>query len=453
MSRTIFNSMMMLVVFLVGTTVAQKRIVGYYPSWSKSAYPASSIQYQNLTHIAHAFIFPYADGSIDYSGFSSYPDLITQAHAHDVRVVISVGGWDDVRTPRFSQMAADSTARKKFANALAQFVLTNNYDGVDLDWEYPKNATDRTNLTLLIRDLRPALDNVSPGSTISITVPSTSWSGQWFDVETLKNDLDWIGMMTYDFYGAWTAKAGPNSALYGSFPTNSEGWVDYSFGYYNGTRGVYKEKLLIGIPFYGQVFNASSYYGASTGASQQTYTVIAPKLQQGWTRYWDSVGQIPYLINGASTQIITYDDSQSVAAKCSYVNNKGGGGAIIWAIGQDVLSGSQPLLETVGALLKTPLSVDHNAAATIPSEDALDQNYPNPFNGQSVIRFSLASEGDVSLVLYDLLGREVKVLSSGLHTPGQYRVAVSSEGLSSGMYVYRLRYHNSILTRSMIVLR
>lgn len=432
---------------------AQKKIVGYYPSWSKSAYPASSIKYQHLTHIAHAFIFPYADGSLDYSGFTLYPELNTAAHQENVNVVISIGGWDDVRTPRFAQMAADTAARKKFVAAVCQFILANNYDGADIDWEYPKNASERSNFALLMHELRLALDATSPGLTLSIAAPATGWSGQWLNVETMKNDLDWIGLMTYDFYGAWTSKAGPNSALYGSFATNSEGWVDYSFSYYHTTRGVGSDKLLIGIPFYGQMFTASSYYGTSTGASQQTYTKIVPKFQQGWTRHWDSEGQIPYLINSTATQVITYDDSQSVAAKCSYVNSKGAGGAIIWAIGQDVVGSAQPLLETVGAGLKSTVYVQEHKTAVVPATASLDQNYPNPFNGATVIRFSLNEGSDITISLFDLLGREVRTVAQGFYNAGLYSVSVSSESLSSGMYVYRMSGNKFLYTRSMIVLR
>ena len=288
------------VLLIVGVSIfanAQKKVVGYYPSWSKASYPHTSIQFQHLTHIAHAFIFPYADGSLDYTGFSLYPELNTAAHQHGVKVVISVGGWDDVRTPRFSQMAADTSARKKFVSAIIQFILTNSYDGVDLDWEYPKTAADRTNMKLLVHELRIALDATGKQLALAMAGPATGWSGQWFDLESMKNDFDWIGMMTYDFYGAWTSKAGHNSALYGTSAKNTEGWVDYSFTYYNTTRGVPKEKLLIGIPFYGQVFSASSLYGTSTGGLQSTYTNIAPKITSGWTRYWDSEAQVPYLIN------------------------------------------------------------------------------------------------------------------------------------------------------------
>ena len=402
----------------------QKKVVGYYPSWSKSSYPCTAIQYQHLTHIAHAFIFPYANGSIDYSPFTTYPELITTAHQHGVKVVISAGGWDDVRTPNFAAMAADTAARRKFVDNLLQFMITNGYDGVDLDWEYPKTAADRSNLASLVHQLRIAFDATGRQLSISMAAPSTSWSGQWFNLESMKADFDWIGIMTYDYYGAWTTKAGPNAALYGSSATNTEGWIDYSYSYYNSTRGVPKEKLLIGVPFYGQAFNASALYGASTGASQQTYTAIAPKVGSGWTRSWDAVGLVPYLINTAGTQLISYDDTQSVALKCSYVNTKGAGGVIIWALGQDQLQGNVPLLVTVGSYLHTTAVDKTFPESGVPFACALHQNYPNPFNGSSIIRFTVTRKEGISLKLFDCLGRCVAVLADGEHAPGSYEIDV-----------------------------
>ncbi|MCX6136272.1 MAG: glycoside hydrolase family 18 protein [Ignavibacteriales bacterium] len=374
MKRWLWSAMIVLAAMLpIHQSSGQKKVVGYYPSWSKSSYPHTAIQYQHLTHIAHAFIFPYANGSIDYSPFTSYPELITTAHQKGVKVVICVGGWDDVRTPNYAAMAADTSARRKFVDNLLQFMVANGYDGADLDWEYPKTAADRSNLSSLVHQLRLAFDATGNKLSLSMAVPATSWSGQWFDVATMSADFDWIGMMTYDFYGAWTSKAGPNAALYGNFSTNSEGWIDYSFGYYNSTRGVPKEKLLVGVPFYGQAFNASAMYGTSTSASQQSFTVIAPKVGAGWTRYWDSDGQVPYLINAAGTQVISYDDTQSVALKCAYVSTKGAGGVIIWALGQDQYQGRVPLLSTVGLSLHSMSVEQVPASSKMPVTCTLEQ--------------------------------------------------------------------------------
>jgi GH18 family chitinase len=211
-------------------------------------------------------------------------------------------------------------------------------------------------------------------------------------------------------------------------------------------------KLLTGTPFYGWMFTASSMYGASTGASQLVYSSIAPKLQQGWVRSWDTEGQVPYIINAAKTQVISYDDSASIALKCDYIKTKGLGGTIIWAIGQDLLGGKQPLLDLIGAALRSPTRVQLRSQE-IPASMTLEQNYPNPFNGQTIIRYSVARAGRVTLKLFDVLGREVQTLVDGEQTQGSYEVPVSTNSLASGIYIYRIQHQNASLTRSMIVLR
>jgi chitinase len=429
---------------------ADKLVVGYYPSWNKSTLPHTAVLCQNLTHIVYAFLIPAADGSISVPGGFLYPELNQAAHQKGVKVVISLGGWG--QSDGFSPMAADTAARHKFVQNITTFCTTNDYDGVDIDWEYPTTSADRANLTALIHELRLSFNNANPAFSISMAVPATGWSGQWFDVTAMKNDFDWIGIMTYDFYGTWTATSGPNAPLYGKLSTNPDGWIDYSVGYYTATRGVPSAKVLIGTPFYGWMYTASTMYGTSTGASQLAYSSIAPKLTQGWTRSWDSLGQVPYMINAAKTQVISYDDSESVALKCDYIKTKGLGGTIIWAIGQDLLGGKQPLLDVIGASLRSPTRVQLRSQE-IPASMTLEQNYPNPFNGQTIIRYSVASAGRVTLKLFDVLGRVVQTLVDGEQTQGVHEVSVSTNSLTSGVYMYRIQFQNASLTRSMIVLR
>jgi chitinase len=428
---------------------ADKLSVGYYPDWNKGILPPSAIPYRSLTHILHSFMIPAADGNV--SGLSAYGTLVQTAHLNNVKVLVSLGGWD--QSAGFSPMTADTAARHRFVNTMTNFCVNNAYDGVDIDWEYPKNTTDRTNFRLLVHELRQSFDTLIPRRLISIAAPATSWSGQWFDVEGMIADLDWIGMMTYDFYGSWTTKAGPNSALYGSFSTNTEGWVDYSTSYYLG-RSVPPSKLLIGTPLYGWIFSASSLYGASTGASQAAYSSIISRLDQGWTRYWDDQGRVPYMINPAATQLISYDDSTSVALKCSYINTKGLGGTIIWALGQDKLADRQPIMEVIGAGLLPTTSVAGPAPTTeIPSGFEISQNYPNPFNGQTRVRYSIPEPGLVRLAVCDVLGRELVVIVNDNQPAGEHEVRLMAESLPSGVYFLRLAWHSHVATRACVVIR
>lgn len=429
-----------------------KVVVGYYPSWNRTLLPHTAVGYTHLTHIFHAFIAPTVDGGIEVPAGFLYPELIQSAHANGVKVLPSIGGWGDYSL-RFSPMTADTAARRKFVGQLKTFLLANGYDGADLDYEYPKNATDRANLRSLVSELRAAFNTVEPPLLLTMAGPSTNWSGQWFDLAGMANDFDLIGIMTYDYYGNWTSKAGPNAAVYGSFATNTEGWMDYSVDYYNVTRGVPKEKLLVGIPFYGWMFSASALYGPSTGASQLTYTSIAPKLSQGWTRSWDATGLVPYMLNAAQTQLISYDDSVSVAGKCAYLTSKGVAGTIIWALGQDLIGGTQPLLGVIGKMLRTTGVEAPAEARDVPVTWTLDQNFPNPFNPSTTILCHVPVRSVVKLAVYDLLGREVAVLMDERKDAGTHAVRMDATGLASGTYVYRLQAGATVLSRTMTILR
>jgi hypothetical protein len=92
-----------------------------------------------------------------------------------------------------------------------------------------------------------------------------------------------------------------------------------------------------------------------------------------------------------------------------------------------------------------------------PSEFTLEQNYPNPFNPTTKIQFSLSlSAGtlhETSLRVYDVLGREIATLVNEELKPGSYEVTFSADGLSSGVYFYRLSAGNIVTARRMVVLK
>jgi len=74
----------------------------------------------------------------------------------------------------------------------------------------------------------------------------------------------------------------------------------------------------------------------------------------------------------------------------------------------------------------------------VPAKFTLSQNYPNPFNPSTKIDFELPSDGNVNLILYDLLGKEVAILLSETKTAGYYTLNFTGNNLASGIYFYRI---------------
>lgn len=89
----------------------------------------------------------------------------------------------------------------------------------------------------------------------------------------------------------------------------------------------------------------------------------------------------------------------------------------------------------------------------LPLSFELRQNYPNPFNPSTVISYQLSVNSKVYLKIYDVLGRDAAVLVSEYQPAGNYQVEFNAEGLSSGIYYYRLEAGSYNQTRKMILLK
>jgi photosystem II stability/assembly factor-like uncharacterized protein len=84
---------------------------------------------------------------------------------------------------------------------------------------------------------------------------------------------------------------------------------------------------------------------------------------------------------------------------------------------------------------------------------SLEQNYPNPFNPSTIINYSVPVQGAVKIILFDALGREIKVLVDEQKSPGNYHTEFSASGLSSGVYFYQMKAGTFIETRKMLLLQ
>ena len=89
----------------------------------------------------------------------------------------------------------------------------------------------------------------------------------------------------------------------------------------------------------------------------------------------------------------------------------------------------------------------------LPNQIVLQQNYPNPFNPSTTIRFSLQEAQELSLVLYDMLGRQVDILARGQHAAGEHSYQLDASGLASGVYVYQLITKNGVLSKKMTLIK
>ncbi|MBK6505894.1 MAG: SBBP repeat-containing protein [Ignavibacteria bacterium] len=89
----------------------------------------------------------------------------------------------------------------------------------------------------------------------------------------------------------------------------------------------------------------------------------------------------------------------------------------------------------------------------IPDDYMLHANYPNPFNPVTTMKYDLPFDSEVTLTVYDMLGREVVTLVNEMKSAGRYSVTFNAAGLPSGMYFYKIKAHDFVQVRKMILLK
>lgn len=150
--------------------------------------------------------------------------------------------------------------------------------------------------------------------------------------------------------------------------------------------------------------------------------------------------QIPYnLISTAggkissSANIMIFSVGESVIGKCSNASNVGLWG--FWSVYQaDVIT-----------------SVDEEEL--LPIEYKLEQNYPNPFNPSTIIKFAVPERSNVIIKIYNITGEEIQTLVNEEKERGWYEIKFNSNGLASGIYLYRMQAGSYISIKKMMLIK
>ena len=82
-----------------------------------------------------------------------------------------------------------------------------------------------------------------------------------------------------------------------------------------------------------------------------------------------------------------------------------------------------------------------------PSEFHVFQNYPNPFNPTTTIRYQTPISGRVQIVLYSILGQQIRILENGIKSAGMHTTFLDASDLSSGVYIYQVRFEGQVFSR------
>ena len=221
--------------------------------------------------------------------------------------------------------------------------------------------------------------------------------------------------------------------------------------YLRDQRYIPSTQLVLGIPFYGKMFNAPVLYESFTGdVTDLEYHKIPSYINAGWSRLWDDYSKVPYLLNSDASKLITYDDSISVAIKTEKAIQEDLSGVMIWAIGQDINNGRQPLLEAIWNSMQA-VSVINNTPSPEPMR--LYNSYPNPFNSSTTIQFSIPQNSHLTLDILDINGGIVEKLFSGKLKKGSHSVKWNPPHISSGIYFMVLQSNKNVMTNKLLYIK
>lgn len=239
---------------------------------------------------------------------------------------------------KFGEVTRTEQGIKRIVDSIIQIIKEWDFDGIDLDWEYPDGPEERKNHTRLLKALREGLDANPYGKyrSLSIAAGSKSW---YFDITELSRSvvyLDYVNLMTYDI------NAGAEVTMHHTCPTKmatdliEEGSVEENIEVFL-KNGVPKEKLIIGAAFYSRQWrgvenknNGLHSYAGTPSDYGPGYTHLVNQYinKNGYIRYWDKEAHAPYLFNGHN--FITYDDEESLRYKCELVKKWKIAGIMAW---------------------------------------------------------------------------------------------------------------------------
>lgn len=241
------------------------KIVAYYAAF-RDPDSIDVQKFKMITHLNFAFIVPNPDGSLkprtalELERFKKVMDLARQ---NGVKTAISLGGPEAV----YSGMAASPAVRRIFVNNVVRFVLANNLDGVDLDWEYPR-ADKANNITYsaLVKEMTDTLHVWH--KFVSAAVTPAFYAGNvrnGISPEAIQ-ELDFFNIMTYDGIGTDPVSPGHHSTF---------NFTEKSLDIWLTQKGLPKSKAVLGIPAYGKnaantamTFRDLLYAGANAQENQ-----------------------------------------------------------------------------------------------------------------------------------------------------------------------------------------
>ncbi|MFD1167065.1 glycoside hydrolase family 18 protein [Sphingobacterium daejeonense] len=310
---TILGSFLFILLALPLAILAQGKkphIVSYVTSWTEPVPDPNLISHINYAfgHVNDTF------NGVKIDNPDRLREIVKLRKNHpDLKILLSIGGWT---SGRFSEMAADETNRLGFAKDCQKIVKEFDLDGIDIDWEYPTSneagisasPEDTDKFTLLMRDIRK---EIGPKKLLTL---ATIADGKYIDFRAIDKDIDFVNVMMYDV----SKPPLQHNSLYRSDLAGRITLVEALQAHLDA--GVPKNKLVMGIPFYGR--------GDKKKVNDFVNFREMPMSQ--FEERWDVKSKVPYLVDDSGVLVLTFENEKSIKEKAAYIKSQGILGAMYW---------------------------------------------------------------------------------------------------------------------------
>ncbi|KAF7849777.1 hypothetical protein BT93_L0296 [Corymbia citriodora subsp. variegata] len=316
----------------------------YYTSWTPDFAP-SDIDTTLFTHIFYAFLSPSnitfkfeltEQTAVALSNFTS----TLRFASPPVKTLLSIGGSGDIPAALLAEIASRRSSRKVFINSSMEVARKFGFDGLDLDWEWPKSPQEMDDLAHLLRAWRLEI--------IKRPEPLVYFASDFFldpvyrmyPVAAIRKNLDWINAMCYDYHGAWDPSA--TGALAAFFDPKSnlssihglKSWLQ---------AGMPRNQVVMGLPLYGRTWELKDPNVTNIGAPAVKAgpgdgvlpyaNVLEFNRNHSATVVYDAETVSTYSFSGTSW--VGYDDVASMMVKIGLAQALGLRGYFFWALGYE----------------------------------------------------------------------------------------------------------------------
>jgi chitinase len=296
---------------------------------------------------------PIDDTSGNLYGCLNQLYILKKKNQH-LKVLLSIGGW--TYSANFATPAATASGRSTFASSAVSLVRNLGLDGLDIDWEYPVDATQAKNFVLLLQAVRDALDTYGNSLstpyhfTLTVACPAGPSNYEKLMIAEMDQYVDFWNLMAYDYVWSGSPQTGHQANLFpandGSTPFDTLTAVNYYI-----SKGVAPQNIVLGMPIYGRAFDAtagarSPFVGVSPGTWEPGIYDFKDLPLIGAKEQFDSKLGVSYSYDATKREFISYDNIAMVNQKAAWIRKMELGGAMWWESSADAL-GSKSLIRSV----------------------------------------------------------------------------------------------------------